>query len=277
MKIFNHVVSLPHVVRAWLSILLIAMLGVASGKAAAADEFLPPEEAFQFSAGMRDAKTIEVRYAIADGYYMYRERFAFRADGARLGEAVLPKGIIKFDETFQKDVESYRKQIVITLPVESEGRFTLTVTSQGCSDKGLCYPPMELKVQLPQAARQGLLGAITGLAQSASGGPDMNVPVPASTVGAGAIDGNRGVPDSEMGRIEASLQGGRLLIILPLFLLLGLGLSFTPCVLPMVPILSSIIVGESGQLRRRRGFTLSVACSLGVALVYSALGVAAGL
>ncbi len=279
MKTFNRAVPLLQGLRTWLTVFLLAMSAAAAviGNAIAAEDFLPPEEAFRFSAAMRDANTVEVRFAIADGYYMYRERFAFRADGAKLGEAALPKGIIKFDETFQKDVESYRKQIAIVLPVEAAGRFTLTVTSQGCSDKGLCYPPMESRVQLPQAAKQGLLGAIAGLAQGAPDKPDASLSLPVQGGGSGAIDSGSDVQDTEMGRIEASLQDGRLLIILPLFLLLGLGLSFTPCVLPMVPILSSIIVGEGGQLRRRRGFTLSVAYSLGMAMVYTALGVAAGL
>jgi thiol:disulfide interchange protein DsbD len=83
--------------------------------------------------------------------------------------------------------------------------------------------------------------------------------------------------DPEMGRIEASLRSGKLLAILPLFLLLGLGLSFTPCVLPMVPILSSIIVGEGERVSRKRGLALSGAYALGMALVYTALGVTAGL
>jgi thioredoxin:protein disulfide reductase len=277
MKTLNQAGQFSDVLRIWQHALMTILLVIAGALAstAAAEEFLPPEEAFRFSAGMRDTRTVEVRFTIADGYYMYRERFAFRAEGATLGQAVLPKGIIKYDETFEKDVESYRKQITITVPVQATGRFTLAVTSQGCSDKGLCYPPMESKVQLPQSAGQGLLGAIAGLTQGTS---DASPSAAMSTrAGTASTDRDAGVLDAEMGRIEASLQGGSLLVILPLFLLLGLGLSFTPCVLPMVPILSSIIVGEGAQLRRSRGFVLSVAYSLGMALVYTALGVAAGL
>ncbi|MDQ9170978.1 protein-disulfide reductase DsbD [Oxalobacteraceae bacterium R-40] len=281
MKRFNLPRILPEVVRALLWVVLASALAVAltPGKAIAADEFLPPEEAFRFSASMPDANTVEVRFAIADGYYMYRERFAFRTEGAKLGEAVFPQGVVKYDETFQKDVETYKKQVSIRLPVEVQGQFTLAVTSQGCSDKGLCYPPMESKVQLPFTGKQGLLGAISAIPQalsSASGSGNVSLPAQNSKTSA-ANEQPDVFPDSEMGRIEASLQGRNLSVILPLFLLLGLGLSFTPCVLPMVPILSSIIVGEGGQLRRSRGFMLSVAYSLGMALVYTALGVAAGL
>ncbi|HYD59689.1 MAG TPA: protein-disulfide reductase DsbD [Noviherbaspirillum sp.] len=221
----------------------------------AADDFLDPEIAFRFSARMIDEKTAEVTYKIADGYYMYRERFAFKAEGATLGEPVIPPGKVKFDETFQKDVESHRNVVAITIPVTASGSFTLKSTGQGCADKGLCYPPME------STANLSINGA---LASPVSTNLRTGVAAPPAV-------------DTEMGRIEASLQSGKLLAILPLFLLLGIGLSFTPCVLPMVPILSSIIVGEGAQVSRGRGFTLSATYSLGMALVYTAMGVAAGL
>lgn len=226
----------------------------------AADEFLEPEMAFKFSARMVDPQTIEVSYKIADDYYMYRERFAFKAEGATLGQPSIPPGKIKYDETFQKDVETYRKSVAITIPVEASGNFTLTATGQGCADKGLCYPPMDSQVTLSPAAG-GVIAAST-FDSTAMSNAGLKSPVG---------------DDTEMGRIEASLKSGKLLAILPLFLLLGIGLAFTPCVLPMVPILSSIIVGEGHHVSRTRGFALSVAYSLGMALIYTALGVAAGL
>ncbi len=229
----------------------------------AADDFLDPEAAFKLSARMLDPKTAEITYQIADGYYMYRERFAFKADGAALGEPRIPPGKVKFDETFQKDVETYRKTVAITIPVEANGSFTLKVTGQGCSDKGLCYAPMESPINL--SPHGGGLLAVLANERGA---------VNASPVG---VNPAAIVPDSDVGRIEASLQSGKLLAILPLFLLLGLGLSLTPCVLPMVPILSSIIVGEGTRVSRTRGFALSAAYSLGMALIYTGLGVAAGL
>jgi thiol:disulfide interchange protein DsbD len=222
------------------------------GSAAAEDQFLPPEQAFRFSAKMADASNVEIRFKIADQYYLYRERFAFKADGARLGTPVIPPGKIKFDETFEKDVEVYRNEVVIRLPVTADAPFTLTVSSQGCADKGLCYPPTESVVKLSPTSVAGL-------------------PVDEMKPAAGAE------VETDMGRIEASLASGNLLLILPLFLLLGLGLSFTPCVLPMVPILSFIIVGEGQHTSRGRGFILALAYTMGMALIYTALGVAAGL
>ncbi|RJG08127.1 protein-disulfide reductase DsbD [Noviherbaspirillum cavernae] len=239
------------------------------------DDYLDPEAAFKFSAKMADARNIEITYAIADGYYMYRERFAFKAEGARLGEPVIPPGKVKFDETFQKDVETYRKAITITLPVEASGPFTLTATSQGCADKGLCYAPMDAQIKLSPNGG-GLLAAITSARDavnpSAPNAMDSAPPAPN-----GSATRAIAPADSEMGRIEASLKSGKLLAIVPLFLLLGLGLSFTPCVLPMVPILSMLIVGEGARVSRARGFSLSATYALGMALVYTALGIAAGL
>ncbi len=238
----------------FLCLLLSALCSLSAAQGA--DDFLPPEQAFAFSARMADSSTIEIRYRVADGYYLYRDKFALAADGATLGAPDIPRGKVKFDPNFEKDVETMRGEVRIRVPLQSGAAFTLKTTSQGCSDKGLCYPPMVSEARL-----------------SVDGGAPASVPaivLPASpSAGAG--------PDTEMGRIEASLASGRLVLILPLFLLLGLGLAFTPCVLPMVPILSFIIAGEGAQTSRRRAFSLSLSYSLGMAVVYTALGIAAGL
>ena len=228
------------------ALVLILLAALFGAQARADDEFLDPAAAFKFSARMQDPATLAVTYEIADGYYMYRERFKFEAAGARLGAPVFPAGKIKFDETFQKNVETYHHGLTIVIPVEGSGPFTLTVTGQGCSEKGLCYAPQESKASLNAAA----------------GAPQQRV-TPAGS--------------DDMGGIEAALKGGRLLVIVPLFMLFGLALSFTPCVLPMVPILSFIIVGEGPKVRRSRAFALSLTYVLGMAIVYTALGVAAGL
>jgi thiol:disulfide interchange protein DsbD len=309
--------------------LTLALL-LASAGARADDDFLSPEQAFRFSARMLDAHTVVVNYAIADGYYMYRERFKFTATGAKLGEAQVPPGKVKFDETFQKEVETYHKGVEIRIPVEGNGPFTLNATGQGCADKGLCYPPQDASIRLaagdgagaapqmsvplgqsggplspvpaaegappqfslpgqaaPQPAPPGNPPSGPGTAASAAGtaspaaqgaaAPAAAAPAAAGSPAAGSPAAGSPVAPSELSGIAALLQGGRLLAIVPAFVLLGLGLAFTPCVLPMVPILSSIIVGEGGQVRRARGFVLSLAYSLGMAIVYTVLGVAAGL
>jgi thiol:disulfide interchange protein DsbD len=210
------------------------------------DDFLDPAKAFQFSAKMRDARTAEVTYLIADGYHMYRERFKIEAKDADLGEPVYPKGQVEYDDTFQKNVETYRHSVTIVVPLKSAAQnFTLNVTGQGCADKGLCYPPAEVSATLSTA----------GLPE-----PSVNTAAPAASSASTPADDGSGV--------ESALRGGHLLAIIPLFFVIGLGLSFTPCVLPLVPILSSIIVGEGTDVGRKRGFMLSVAYSLGMALVY---------
>ncbi|MFC0132137.1 protein-disulfide reductase DsbD [Massilia eurypsychrophila] len=251
--------------RACAALLLLLCALLASGPAAAADEFLEPGVAFKFSARMQEGGTLAVTYDIADGYYMYREQFKFSADGATLGTPTFPVGKVKFDDTFQKNVETYRKSVTITMPVQAAGLFTLKATSQGCADAGLCYSPQEATERL------------MGNAVAAPGAtPAMSV-TPATPASAAPVAmAPAGAAPSELSGIAAVLGGGKLVAIIPAFILLGLGLAFTPCVLPMVPILSSIIVGE-GAIKRARALLLSVTYALGMALVYTALGVAAGL
>jgi len=275
--------SITRLLAAWL----LACLAFVS-PAHADDDFLPPEQAFKFSAQMADAHTIVVNYAIADGYYMYRERFRFAASGAKLGEAVIPPGKIKYDDTFQKNVETYHNGVEIRIPVDAAGPFTLTATGQGCADKGLCYPPQDASVQLTPGA--GGSAPQMSVAPGQGGGfnfpgqpapqvdtPPAPAPASAPTLAPAPVAPVTPAAPSELSGIASLLQGGRLLAIVPAFILLGLGLAFTPCVLPMVPILSSIIVGEGKQVHRTRGFVLSLAYSFGMAIVYTALGVAAGL
>ncbi|MBR7636574.1 protein-disulfide reductase DsbD [Janthinobacterium lividum] len=282
--------------------LLLAMAVFGTGQARADDEFLDPELAFKFSARMQDPATIAVTYVIADGYYMYHERFKFEAVGAKLGTPVYPAGKVKFDDTFQKNVETFRKTLTITIPVEAAGPFTLKATGQGCSDKGLCYAPQDATAQLVgggggQSMAPGGLpskfalpaapavdtAAVNGPQAQASPGvsvmsiPQADITSTPEPVAAAPVAASSAPAQSEMGKIEAALMGGKLLVIVPLFMLLGLGLAFTPCVLPMVPILSSIIIGDGGKVSRSRGLLLSLTYALGMAIVYTALGVAAGL
>src|SRR5450830_1222803 len=212
---------------------LAALLLAASFAPAQAEDYLAPEVAFKFSAKMVGAKTVEIDYAIADGYYMYRDRFHFKAEGATLGEPVFPHGKVKFDYNFQKEVETYRNSVSVRIPVEATGSFKLTATGQGCADQGLCYPPMDTVATMSPDA----VGHVVKAADAAN-------PANADSVG--------GAGASDMDKIAAILQSGKLLAVLSLFFLFGIGLSFTPCVLPMVPILSSIIVGEGAQSSRGR-------------------------
>jgi thiol:disulfide interchange protein DsbD len=210
-----------------------------------ADNLLEPEKAFRFSARALDASSVEVSFTIADGYYMYRERFKFAADGnpsVRLGSPEFPRGTPHKDEYFG-ETQVYRKNVRIRLPLQGEGRFDLKVTSQGCADAGVCYVPMESSASIQLAA-----AGVDERPQLSIFASDMEI---------------------------ARLFEGSFALVLGGFFLFGLLLAFTPCVLPMIPILSGIIAGEGRDIDKLRALSLSVSYVLGMALAYAAAGVAA--
>jgi len=245
----------------WMAALVL--LASALGRPAmAADDFLPPEQAFKLSAELRPGGTVHLAWAIAPGYHLYRDRLVFTAP--EVGQPALPDGVRKFDSNFNKEMETYAGQLAADLPVKGDAKtpFVLRVGYQGCADAGLCYPPAEVAFTVDPAAP----GALTPAAPDAA--PVAAAPAPAPAPAPAQED------DSSLA--QRTLQSGSAWRIGLAFLAFGLLLSFTPCVLPMVPILSSIIVGE-GNASRGKGFTLALAYSLGMALVYTSLGVAAGL
>lgn len=270
--------------RVWQIVALLLMMLCAClmlgrmAHAATEEDFLPPEKAFRFAAKQVDPQTIEVRFEVADGYYMYRERFAFATQPAtvKLGPPVLPQGQVHFDENFGKNMETYRGSVVVRVPVieaPADGRWSLVVTSQGCADKGLCYPPMESVYKVGGSVLGNLFGDRTSPVPSTQAPATPEQPAAAgktSPVTTGAAP-----PRDDNDRIAGALASRNLGLIAALFFGLGLLLTFTPCVLPMVPILSSIVVGE--HVTRGRALLVSLAYVLGMAVVYTAVGVAAGL
>jgi len=258
----------------WLLRLVAVLMLVFTGAqgARAADEFLDPNVAFKLAARAADERTVEISFTVAPGYYLYREQFKFVATGATLGTPEIPKGKVKFDETFQKNVETHRDVVRITVPVQqAESKFQLLVSNQGCADQGLCYPPQQrgLIVSLAAFGGDGTARLMTA-AESAALDPS----AAAATATSAAVEGSAPTDDSRMG---AALRGGKFWPVVGVFFIAGVLLSLTPCVLPMLPILSSIIVGQGAQVSRGRGFSLALSYSLGMATVYTALGVAAGL
>jgi len=136
-------------------LLLSLVFAFAAPAAHAAADLLEAEQAFRFSARLKDPKTIEVHYEIASGYYMYRENFRFAVEGAQLGKPSLPPGKKKFDQNFNKTVETYRDSVFILLPLRGpKGAVTVKVTSQGCADIGVCYPPIQQSAILDAKSAQ---------------------------------------------------------------------------------------------------------------------------
>ena len=142
-------------------LLALAAAGTAGGEGipGLAPTLLPADDAFRLSARAIDARTIEARYAIADGYYLYRDKFAFRTDPVAAGEPALPPGKRKHDAFFG-DVETYRGEVVVRIPLAQSAagrRVTLHADAQGCADVGVCYPPnpQQLTVAVPSGDYPG--------------------------------------------------------------------------------------------------------------------------
>ncbi len=249
--------------------LLALCAGFAHAQIKEAD-LLEPEKAFRMSVRALDERTAEVSFVIADGYYMYRERFKFETDpgpGAaafKLGTPELPPGVRKKDEFFG-EVETYRGQLSIRLPLERLGSTDtakLLVTSQGCADVGVCYVSMQTRASIRLAAGFAASGG-PGFTQ----GPDSVAPssFKASRLWATASDFD----------IVALFESASFWLVLASFFGFGLLLTFTPCVLPMIPILSGIVAGEGRDLNKLRALILSLAYVLGMAIAYAIAGVAA--
>lgn len=261
---------------ALLAVCLAVLVPVATQ---AQDDFLDPEEAFALQVAAPDAKTIDVHFRIAPAYYMYRERFEFSIEpdsqSPLFGPPVYPTGLVKYDPTFEKDLEVYYGQVTVRLPLTAlpSQPFTLNISSQGCADAGLCYPPAEHQINVVPTSNglqlQGPYAAVS-------------VPEPRDYVKpSAASEATQGsVFDLGDTGFAAYLADASWWQIIGLSALLGVLLSFTPCVLPMVPILLAILAGgsvSSGQISRWRGFSLAAAFVLGMSIVYTVLGVAAGL
>ncbi len=236
---------------------LSALLGKKSG--GANGEFLPPDEAFRFGAGLAQPDSIPLTWVIADGYYLYKDRISIESTtpNVQIGKPVLPQGKPKHDEYFG-DTEVYYEVLEATLPVARAASgealpVQLKVTYQGCAEGGLCYNPItkQATVELPPTAVSTALPPDARPAATASGGAPMV---------------------AEQDKLAAALRGDNLLYALLTFFVAGLVLSLTPCVLPMIPILTGIIVGQGATVTRARSFSLAFTYVQGMALTYAAAG-----
>jgi thiol:disulfide interchange protein DsbD len=217
-------------------------------------EFVPVDEAFKPILIPIDGNTVEVTFQVTPGYYLYKDKISVTAasGNVQLGKLELPTGKMKFDEFFGES-EVYFEDVFATLPLARATpeamNLELEVNFQGCAEGGLCYPPTTRLVStlLPEAT------AVTDLAAL----PDRNAPV------------------SEQGKLAQVITGSSIWVTIGVFFVAGLGLAFTPCVLPMVPIVSGIIAGEGDNVSPSRGFFLAFVYVMGMALVYTAAGVVA--
>jgi thiol:disulfide interchange protein DsbD len=226
---------------------------LAGGRSSPQKEFLHPDEAFRTRATLT-ADGVALEWDIAPGYYLYRKEFAVAADGAPL-PAEFPAGQMIQDEFFG-DVEVLY-DAAHTRVAPPAGAAALQVRYQGCAEDGICYPPTTWNVALASLAPAAPAAPVAAQATRPAGGDG------------GASTG----PVSESDRLAALITGGALPAVLAVFFGIGLLLAFTPCVLPMVPILSGLIVGQGPAVTTRRAFTLSAIFVLAMALTYTIAGV----
>lgn len=246
---------------------LAALVGGGNGR------FLPPEEAFRATAELTGPNELTVRWTPASGYYLYRESLGARvAEGpAQVGRLQVPAGMAYEDEFFGR-TEVFFEPVDLVVPFSRSGAqaaaVTFTLAYQGCAEAGLCYPPRERDITVMLAAADGT-AAVPATPISAS-------PTVATTAAAGSAAA-AAPPVSEQDRLARLITEGALPLVLATFLGLGLLLAFTPCVLPMVPILSGIIAGQGKDVTTARAFNLSLAYVLGMALTYTAAGAVAAM
>jgi thioredoxin:protein disulfide reductase len=215
-------------------------------------DLLPAEQAFRFFVVVNDTGALKVTWEIAPGYYLYREKIRLELSslaGSRLGDYTIPKGTAIHDEAFGQ-VEIFHEQLSFELPVLRTQATAQTVTLfanfQGCADRGVCYPPMSQKIDLK---------------------------LPAAPINNAVITPKL----SEQDQIVSSLKQESLAMTLLSFFGFGLLLSFTPCIFPMIPILSGIIVGHGNHITTSRAFLLSLSYVIASALTYTGFGILAAL
>jgi thiol:disulfide interchange protein DsbD len=248
-----------------------AILGANRG---AEDEFLPPDQAFRLDAFADGPDKVRLEWVIHEGYYLYKSRIkvATKSAQAQLGAPALPKGKEKQDDYFGKQ-EVYHEELTATVPVARAAggaiELPIDVTYQGCADKGLCYPPITktLKVKLP-----GSTGAAAGAASSGGAAPNGAAANAAGAPSSASSGGGAAAFVSEQDSMLSVLRTGSLWAVLGLFFVGGLFVAFTPCVLPMIPILSGILVGQGTTVTPSRGFSLAFIYVQGMALTYAIAG-----
>lgn len=225
------------------------------------NQFLPVEQAFQFDFRQR-GKELELTFDIAEGYYLYQHRFQFDPSVPLATQPELPQGEPHYDEFFGESI-IYRDSVTLKLTLANIAARNFTLGYQGCADAGLCYPPSTKKIPL---------SAVT---DSTATGVSSVDPQPSAAIDFAQVTANS--QQFTANSLFSDLTEQPLIWVLAIFFVAGIGLAFTPCVLPMYPILSTVIMGPDKALKTTRAFTLSFAYVQGMAITYSALGIVVAL
>lgn len=268
-------------IKAWLlSAIAIATSFLLMLPAGAQKAFLHPDKAFPVTVSWLENRTqLQVNFLTANGYYLYQEAMQFRlmrGDGSsQVLTAALPKAELKFDETFQKNMPIYRHpiEVVLTLPggavlAEKGQGIQIEVDLQGCADGGICYPPTTLKFNIAAPGIQVMPMPDEAILSASSSTSNQQQSVSDRFIGLWQ-------QRDDVNAIGQFLKETPTAYLFIAFFVLGLALAFTPCVLPMLPILSSIIFGTQGSkpIKKSRATVLAAAYILGMALMYALAGV----
>ncbi len=222
------------------------------------DDILEVDDAFQINYDSQPGK-FTASWVIAEGHYLYRDKMQITTDDSSVNSnsLVMPEGEAKEDPIFNKTLHVFHHFADATLPYQYTGNgdkeVTFKVKYQGCSEiSGICYPPQTKKFTVKLSPISSAMAAATDPADEAE-------------------------PVSEQDQITNALRSGNTLITLLIFFGAGLLLAFTPCVFPMVPILSGIIVGQGEDITTRKAFFLSLVYVLAMAMTYTIVGILVGL
>ncbi len=253
-------------------------LGGLSGDLGATDDLLEPEKAFAASLEAISQNAVILRFDIAEDYYLYRDQLDVRiaeGDGIEWGPVNPPEGELHEDEFFG-ETAIYRDQVEILVPVlrdeDDVSEITLAIDYQGCWDGGVCYPPLTQEVSV--SFDSDLATEVDEDALPETG--DESLDEIETTAAPTEEDDDAAAPVTQQDRIAAQLADGQIWLVALAFFGFGLLLTFTPCVFPMIPILSNIIIGQK-NLTTRKAFLISLVFVLAMALTYTIAGVFAGL
>ena len=239
-----------------------------------------PDDAFILTAEIDKQNIIQSEIQLYPNTYLYRDKFSFsiiNGTGHKLGAINMPAGDIKDDEFFGR-MEVYHEWLKVSIPVISEveasDTYTVAYSYQGCVEDRICYPPITKYLNVNQST--GLIEISDQPAQLASldtAGSNSLADVSAAINPESTYDTQ---PVSEQGQFTQLLLNSNILIAIGLFFLAGIGLTFTPCVFPMIPILSSIIAGQGESITTRKAFSLSLVYVLSMATTYAIIGAIVG-
>jgi len=238
---------------------------------------LPPDQAFGLELSVHDGNTLIANFRVTPGYYLYRDRISFKIKdeasqtngnkpfGITVSEVIMPQGEMKLDPNFGNMIvyhQSFQSEIRLSRTALNAQQILLEAEYQGCKNSGLCYAPITKKynLSLPIGMLQSTLSGTSTTASASTSQATADAPL-----------------ESENSKIANLFKRGNYFLIVLFFFGAGLLLSFTPCVLPMIPILSGIITGSGISITRMRGFLLALAYVMGMALTYTGAGIAAGL